>query len=245
MSCKLSTTCGAVELAHAISGVPRVSRAQAQTQFWGPHPARSWQHICEERVGNNWASKADSALQSPVHVVVSRPIRKLPVIVTSQNWRQDFWIFEIINYRRVKNLIVSREAIPSEIWLRLNIQTVLSRPQIVHHMQTVDPTSFNNEVLPHSAVMVYSRGKQHVDRPVDRRVSVVQSRLILHWIDKIDKKNIFWWVFQKVHKNEKCCILWHFVLVTLLPTGRSRLMKKFSSRPGQRQVGHPWSIQFK
>ena len=104
--------------------------------------------------------------------------------------------------------------------------------QIVHKMQTVDPTSFNIEVLPDSAVMVCSRGKQHVDldRPVDRRVSVVRSRLILQWIDKIDKKNIFQSVFQKVHKNEKRCILWHFVLVTLLPTGRSRLIKIFSSR---------------
>jgi len=36
------------------------------------------------------------------------------VIVTSQNCRQVLWILEIINYRRVKNLIVSREAIHSE-----------------------------------------------------------------------------------------------------------------------------------
>ena len=35
--------------------------------------------------------------------------------MTSQNWRQDFLILDIINYRRVKNLIVSREAIPPEI----------------------------------------------------------------------------------------------------------------------------------
>jgi len=34
---------------------------------------------------------------------------------------------EIINYRRVKNLKVSREAIPSEILSRLNIQHVLLR----------------------------------------------------------------------------------------------------------------------
>ena len=32
-------------------------------------------------------------------IVVSRPVWKLPVIVTSQNWRQDFWILEIINCR--------------------------------------------------------------------------------------------------------------------------------------------------
>jgi len=64
--------------------------------------------------------KLTRALQSPAYGC-------FPVIVTSQKWRQDFWILEIINYRRVKNLIVSREAIPSEIWLRLNIQTVLLR----------------------------------------------------------------------------------------------------------------------
>jgi len=33
-----------------------------------------------------------------------------------------------------------------------------------------------------------------------------------------------------VQKNEKGCVLRHFVLVTLLPTGHSRVMKKFSSR---------------
>jgi len=37
-------------------------------------------------------------------------------------------------------------------------------------------------------------------------------------------------MFQKVHKNEKRCILCHFVPVTLLPAGRSRVIKKFSSR---------------
>ena len=42
------------------SGVPRVSRARGQTQFWRPHPARSWQHRCEEWVGNKGASKVDS-----------------------------------------------------------------------------------------------------------------------------------------------------------------------------------------
>ena len=33
----------------------------------------------------------------------------------SQNWREDLWILEIIKHRRVKNLIASREAIPSKI----------------------------------------------------------------------------------------------------------------------------------
>ena len=47
---------------------------------------------------------------------------------------------------------------------------------------------------------------------------------------KAKKKNIFQSIFQKVDENEKRCILWHFVLVTLLPTGQPRLTKKFSSR---------------
>jgi len=42
------------------SSVPRVSRVRGQTQFWSPQPARSWQHSCEECVGNKGASKADS-----------------------------------------------------------------------------------------------------------------------------------------------------------------------------------------
>jgi len=32
-------------------------------------------------------------------------------------------------------------------------------------------------------------------------VSLGRSRLILHWIDKIPKKNIFRSIFQKVHKR--------------------------------------------
>jgi len=37
--------------------------------------------------------------------------------------------------------------------------------------------------------MLYNRGGQNVDRdrPVDRRVSVGRSLLILHWTDKIPK----------------------------------------------------------
>jgi len=42
---------------------------------------------------------------------------------------------------------------------------------------------------------------------IDRRVSVVRSCLILHWIYKIGKRYIFRWIFQKVHNNEKRCIL--------------------------------------
>ena len=33
----------------------------------------------------------------------------------SRIWRQDLWILEIINCRRVKNLIISRDAIP--LWI--------------------------------------------------------------------------------------------------------------------------------
>jgi len=137
---------------------------------------------------------------------------------------------------------------------------------------------------------------QHVnrDRPVDRRVSVGRSRLILHWFDnykisglhrrsqpknlegakmfdfrrktafclekrlskhkmtiflkilwgawllwpplatpmyKVPEKNIYQSIFQKAKNKEKRCILWHFVLVALLPTGQSRVIKKFSGRP--------------
>jgi len=51
---------------------------------------------------------------------------KLHMSVTSQNWRQDLWILEIVNYRRVKNLIVSHEAIPTlKFRSRLNINTVV------------------------------------------------------------------------------------------------------------------------
>jgi len=39
------------------------------------------------------------------------------------------------------------------------------------------------------------------DQPVNHWVSVGRSHLILHWIDKIPKKNIFQSIFQKAHKN--------------------------------------------
>jgi len=42
-------------------------------------------------------------------------------------------------------------------------------------------------------------GRSH--RPNDRRVSLGRSRLILHWIDKIPKKNIFQSKLQKSHKK--------------------------------------------
>jgi len=34
------------------SGVPRVSRARGQRQFWRPHPAPSWQRRCKVWVGS-------------------------------------------------------------------------------------------------------------------------------------------------------------------------------------------------
>jgi len=129
------------------SGVPRISCARGQSQFWRPHPARSWQHRCEEWVGSKGASKAVAYLGFPApcdkvslgtptqsgrgsidpknelgvkgrrklrwgpNKFVSRLVRKFHMTVTSRNWRQDHWILEIINYGRVQNLIVSREAI--------------------------------------------------------------------------------------------------------------------------------------
>jgi len=61
-------------------------------------------------------------------VLVSRPVWKLHMSVTSRNWRQDLSILKTINYCRVMNLIVSREAIPTlKFWSRLNIEIVVLR----------------------------------------------------------------------------------------------------------------------
>jgi len=59
------------------------------------------------------------------------------------------------------------------------------------------------KVVRETLLFFYTMGGQQVDRdrPVDRRVSIGRSCLILHWIDKISKKNIFQSIFQKVHKN--------------------------------------------
>jgi len=46
---------------------------------------------------------------------------------------------------------------------------------------------------------VWRTGRSH--QPVDRRVSLGRLHLILHWIDKLPKKNIFQPIFQKVRKN--------------------------------------------
>jgi len=58
---------------------------------------------------NTWSPpprSPNSAFCPPLlHIVFAKPVWKLSVIVTSQIWRQDLWILEIINYCRVKNLI--------------------------------------------------------------------------------------------------------------------------------------------
>ena len=51
----------------------------------------------------------------------------------------------------------------------------------------------------HLPAATWPTGRSH--QPIDRRMSLGRSPLILHWIDKIPKKNIFQWIFQKVHKN--------------------------------------------
>jgi len=50
------------------SGVPRVSRARGQSQFGRPHPARSWQHRCEESAGSKRTSKAESDTGAHIHL---------------------------------------------------------------------------------------------------------------------------------------------------------------------------------
>ena len=120
-SLMIKTTQGLLGYSEAIDGVPRVSSALGQSQFQRPHPAHSWQHRCEGWVESKRASKADSDLAYSCFWTRL----KMSVIVTSQNWRRDLWILEIINYPIVKNLIVSRDAILTlkfRSWL--NIQTI-------------------------------------------------------------------------------------------------------------------------
>jgi len=50
------------------------------------------------------------------------------MVVMSQTSRQDLWILEIIKYRRVKNLIVSREAIPSKILVTIEHSNCFTTP---------------------------------------------------------------------------------------------------------------------
>jgi len=53
------------------SGVPRVSRARGQTQFWRPHPhpARPWQHTVDAKneLGIKGPRKLTQAMQSPAY----------------------------------------------------------------------------------------------------------------------------------------------------------------------------------
>jgi len=79
--------------------------------------------------------------------------------------------------------------------------------------------------------ILYHRGGQHINQSTGRSPSLSWSITpILQWIAKIPRKNIFQSIFQKVHKKWKCSVLWHFVLVTLLPTGQSWVIKKFSNQ---------------
>jgi len=47
-------------------------------------------------------------------------------------------------------------------------------------------------------------------------MSLGRSRLILHWIDKIPKKNIFQTIFKKVHTNYPSIGLVTYILWCLL-----------------------------
>jgi len=121
------------------SGVPTVSRARGQCQFGRPHPVCSWQHRCQEWVGSKGTSKVDSG---PASSCFCRPASKFHMTVTSQNWRPDLWILEMINYRRVKNLIVSREASPNfKFRSRLNFQTVALRHSKLRYYIRIVTTS--------------------------------------------------------------------------------------------------------
>jgi len=81
-------------------GVPRVSRARGQSHFERPHPACSRQRRCEEWVEKTGCRK------------LTRDPNEWLFLNLFENfiwlWRQDLWIVEIMNYRRVNILIVSR-----------------------------------------------------------------------------------------------------------------------------------------
>ena len=75
---------------------------------------------------------------------------------------------------------------------------------------------------------LHCRGGQQVDR----RVSAGRSRLILIWIvTRLKRTFSINFPFY--------CILWHFLLVTWLPTGRSRVLRKFSGRSQSRTSWPP------
>ena len=94
----------------------QIEKSRTPNSFWAP--LRSlWQYACEKWVGGKWAK-----LTWAPHIVVSRPVWKLHMTVTSRNWRHGLWILEVVNYRR----IVSRGAIPSlKVRSRLYIQVSL------------------------------------------------------------------------------------------------------------------------
>ena len=95
-----------------------------EVNLGAPNPVRSWQHRCQEWVGSNGASKVDSVPASGCYT----PASKFNITVTSQNWRQDLRVLEIINHRSVKNLIVSREASSAlKFRSRLNYQNLVLR----------------------------------------------------------------------------------------------------------------------
>jgi len=75
------------KLSYVNHGVPGFPAPGDKVSLGAPTPARSWQHRCEEWVGSERTSKADSG---PAALrLVSRPVWKLHVTVTSQNWRQN------------------------------------------------------------------------------------------------------------------------------------------------------------
>ena len=80
-----------------------VSRARGQSQFGRPPQPVHGQHRCEEWVGSEGASKAD-------------------MIVTSQNGRQELTALEIVDYRIVRNLIVSHKAIHPRFEISVTIE---------------------------------------------------------------------------------------------------------------------------
>jgi len=70
-----------------------------------------WRAGCAPDAKSKLGVKGRPKLTETQHIFVSRPVWKLYMAVTSRNWRQDLWILHITNYLRVKNLIVSRDAI--------------------------------------------------------------------------------------------------------------------------------------
>jgi len=81
------------------SSAPRASRSRRQSQFGRPHPARSWQHRCEEWV---WANGCRNLTQTP-HIGVSIPAWKLRMTVTLRNWRQTFQSWKSLTVLELNN----------------------------------------------------------------------------------------------------------------------------------------------